>query len=70
MPEDFPSMSVKLGPEFKRDFEPDVEKKTAPNSAPPALNAADIGAAASAAIRAYLMETAISDGIKRALRAA
>lgn len=66
MPEDFPSMSVKLGPEFKRDFEPDVEKK----SAPPALNAADIGAAASAAIRAYLMETAISDGIKRALRAA
>lgn len=66
MPEDFPAMSVKLGPEFRRDFEPDVEKK----SAPPALNAADIGAAVQTAIRAYLVETAISTGIKRALRAA
>jgi len=66
MPEDFPSMTVKLGPEFRREFEAETKSL---NSAPPAI-AADIGAAASAALRAYLMETAISDGIKRALKAA
>jgi HK97 family phage prohead protease len=65
LPDDFPAMSVRLGPEFRETI-----KDIADRSAPPALNAADIGAAAQAAIRAYLTETAISQGIKRALQAA
>ena len=65
LPDDFPTMSVKLGPEFKRDFIDDAETK----SAPPAQTA-DIGAAASAAIRDYLAREAIANGIRRALQAA
>lgn len=65
LPDDFPSMSIKLGPEFRETIK-DVEDR----SAPPALNAADIGAATQVAIRAYLDRMAIQEGIKRALRAA
>lgn len=63
LPEDFPAMSVKLGPEYRRDF--DAETK----SAPP-VQTADLGAAASAAIRDYLAKEAILGGIRRALQAA
>ncbi len=63
MPEDFPAMSVKLGPEYRRDF--DAETK----SAPP-VQTADLGAAASAAIRDFLAREAIANGIRRALQAA
>lgn len=65
LPDDFPSMSIKLGPEFRETIK-DVEDR----SAPPATTAADIGAATQVAIRAYLDRMAIQEGIKRALKAA
>jgi HK97 family phage prohead protease len=74
LPKDFPSMTVKLGPEYRKTFK-DIETKNAPaitqrDSAPPAPDAADIGAAVRTAISEFLTRTAIQEGIRTALRAA
>lgn len=66
LPDTFPGMSVRLGAEYRREFQDDPVTK----SAPPATTAADIGAATQVAIRAYLDRMAIQEGIKRALKAA
>lgn len=65
LPDDFPAMTVKLGPEYRRPLN-DVATK----SAPPAHNAADIGAAVRTAFEEYRTRTAIRDGIRAALKAA